>query len=72
MEYKGNMTFTTALPHGEDPMFDDITYKCDIGDCRSQGHFTDKTMHNLSLRLLRATKMNPIPRYLIDITVFLA
>ena len=51
------------LSHGEEPIFDDISYKCDIDDCRKHGRIVDKIMHQISHRLYRITKMNPIPRF---------
>ena len=56
------MSFNSVSPQGEDPTFDDITYKCNINDCRSHGRIIDKMIHQISVRLFKATKMNPVPR----------
>ena len=63
IEYNGTMKFFSNLPPGQDPTFDDIGYKCTIDDCRKHGHSEDDIMHNISHRLHRTTKMNPIPRF---------
>ena len=70
--YQGNMDFKSVLSPNKDPSFDDIVYMCDIGDCRKNGLITDKIMNGISFRLLRVTKMNPIPRYItVQLTSFL-
>ena len=56
------MNYFSQMPSNK-ARFDDISYECNINDCQKFLGFTDEIMQQISQRIYRITKMNPIPRY---------